>query len=61
MAISMWQELIMKVAAGSSDHTVLDVTESDRAWEPGDRMDFQLYYMALLYCFSTRNVNIKYI
>ena len=51
----------IEVAAGSSDHTVLDVTESDRAWEPGDTMDFQLYYMALLYCFSTRNVNIKYI
>lgn len=49
------------VIAGSSDHTVLDVTDSEVAWEPGHFMSFYLYYMALLYCFSTRNVNIEYI
>ena len=48
------------VIAGSSDHTVLDVS-GDNAWEPGDTMDFQLYYMALLYSFSTRHIAIEYI
>ena len=51
----------VEVIAGSSDHTVLDVTGYDRCWEPGDNMDFSLYYMGLLYCFATRNVRIEYI
>lgn len=49
----------IEVMAGSSDHTVLDVTESDRAWEAGDTMAFRLYYMALLYTFSTKHVTIE--
>ena len=48
----------VEVVAGSSDHTVLDVNSS-KAWEPGDTMDFRLYYMGLLYSFSTRHVNIE--
>jgi len=51
----------VEIIAGSSDHIVLDVTDSSKSWEPGDTMDFSLYYMALLYSFSTRNVNIKYV
>ena len=51
----------IEVIAGSSDHTVLDVTSGDNAFEPGDTIDFSLYYMGLLYCFSTRNVRIEYI
>ena len=49
------------VLTGSSDHTILDVTDSRRRWMPGDTVDFSLYYMALLYCFATRNVTIRYI
>ena len=49
----------VEVVAGSSDHTVLDVNDS-RDWAPGDIMDFQLYYMGLLYSFSTRHVKIEY-
>lgn len=48
----------VEIIAGSSDHIVLDVTDSSRNWEPGDTMDFSLFYMALLYCFATRNVLI---
>ena len=51
----------VEVAGGSSDHTVLDVTDSEICWQPGDVMEFSLYYMALLYCFATRNVFIAYI
>lgn len=49
------------VLMGSSDHTILDVTNSRRRWMPGDTIDFSLYYMALLYCFATCNVTINYI
>lgn len=51
----------IEVTAGSSDHTVLDVTNCDVPFEPGDTIDFSLYYMGLLYCFSTKNVRIEYI
>ncbi len=51
----------IEIIAGSSDHIVIDVTDSSRKWQPGDTMDFSLYYMALLYCFSTKNVAIEYI
>lgn len=50
----------IKVLANSSDHTVLDITESERDWKVGDKIEFALYYMHLLYCFATRNVNIVY-
>lgn len=50
----------INVLTGSSDHTILDVTDSRRRWMPGDTLDFSLYYMALLYCFATRNVTISY-
>ena len=49
------------VLTGSSDHTIMDVTDSRRRWLPGDLMDFSLYYMGLLQCFATRNVTIRYI
>lgn len=49
------------VSGGSSDHTILDMTESKKEWQVGDTVDFSLYYMALLYCFATRNVEIKYV
>jgi len=51
----------VEVIAGSSDHTVLDVTYSMKKCQPGDKMSFRVYYMPLLYCFSTRNVAVKYI
>ena len=40
---------------------VLDVTDSPVDWKPGDKMAFSLYYMHLLYCFSTRHVAVKFI
>lgn len=50
----------VEVLAGSSDHTILDVTDSGRQWKPGDTISFSLYYMPLLYCFSTRHVRVRY-
>ena len=50
----------VSVLAGSSDHTVLDVTDSEREWAPGDLIDFRMYYMPMLYCFATRHVQVEY-
>lgn len=46
------------VIGGSSDHTVLDITDSGRDWKVGDPISFSLLYMNLLYCFATRHVSI---
>ena len=51
----------VSILTGSSDHTIVDVTDSRRRWLPGDLMDFSVFYMGLLYCFATRNVEIKYV
>lgn len=48
------------VIGGSSDHTVLDITDSHRDWTVGDKIGFSLFYMNLLYCFATRHVEILY-
>ncbi|MBQ8564165.1 MAG: alanine racemase [Firmicutes bacterium] len=45
----------------SSDHTLLDITDSPKDWKVGDVMTFTVYYMNLLYSFATEHVNIKYI
>lgn len=50
----------VSIVGGSSDHTVLDVTDSGRDWKPGDTIRFGLFYMPLLYCFATRHVAIRY-
>ncbi len=50
----------VSVIGGSSDHTVLDITDSTRDWKVGDNISFSLFYMNLLYCFATRHVGIIY-
>ena len=50
----------VEVVGGSSDHTVLDVTDSEKNFRPGDVVRFRAYYMPLLYCFSTRHVSKYY-
>ena len=49
----------IEVIAGSSDHTVLDVTDYSADVEPGHTMEFRLYYMGLMYCFSTEHVTVQ--
>ena len=50
----------IKVIGCSSDHTVLDVTESGKDLKVGDTISFRMFYMPLLYCFATRHVtNVK--
>lgn len=61
--IGDWGQLVpqdrkLEVVAGSSDHTILDISDCDRIYECGDLMNFNLYYMALLYSFSTKHISI---
>ncbi len=51
----------ISIIGNSSDHTLLDITDSPKEWKVGDVMTFTVYYMNLLYSFATEHVNIKYI
>lgn len=51
----------VRVVRNSSDHTILDITDSGKDWRPGDKVSFGLYYMPLLYAFATRHVAIHYL
>ena len=51
----------VELVGGSSDHTIVDVTDSKREWHWGDTMKFQLKYSAMLYAFTGNHVNVEYI
>lgn len=55
------RDMGVKVIGCSSDHTILDIEDSDKDWKVGDIISFNLAYEPLLHCFSTRHVEIKYI
>ena len=48
------------VIAGSSDHTVLDVTDCKEKVNVGDVLEFRLRYGGLLQIFSTKHVKIQF-
>ena len=50
----------MSIIGGSSDHTIIDVTDSGRDLSPGDTVSFRMNYVPLLYCFSIGHVRIEY-
>ena len=54
------QDAGMEIVGGSSDHTIIDVTDSARDLAPGDTITFRTYYMPMLYCFATRHVAIRH-
>ncbi len=51
----------IKIMGCSSDHTVLDIEDSKKAWKVGDIISFNLSYPPLMYSFCTRQVNIEFI
>ena len=51
----------IKVIGCSSDHTILDLEESDKDWKVGDIVSFNLSYLSLMYTFCTRHVKFEYI
>jgi predicted amino acid racemase len=51
----------IELVGGSSDHTILDVTDSPREWRTGDTVAFGLRYAAMLHAFSGKHVRIEYV
>ena len=51
----------IKLVGGSSDHTVIDVTDCKISYKSGDVITFKVRYPAMLYSFSGKHVKIKYV
>lgn len=50
----------LEVVGCSSDHTVVDVTDSGKQWKSGDTISFKLRYANMLYAFSGNHVDLHY-
>lgn len=50
----------LEIVGCSSDHTIVDVTDSSKAWKSGDTITFQVRYGNMLYAFSGDHVFIEY-
>ena len=50
----------VQIVGCSSDHTIVDVTNSERAWKSGDTLTFKLRYANMLYAFSGNHVDVEY-
>lgn len=50
----------LEIVGCSSDHTIVDVTDSGKVWKTGDTITFQVRYGNMLYAFSGDHVTIEY-
>lgn len=50
----------IKIIGASSDHTLLDVEDSERELKVGDILEFSINYASMVFVTASRNVNIEY-
>ena len=50
----------VEIVGCSSDHTIVDVTDSLKSWRSGDTLTFKVRYANMLYAFSGNHVDIAY-
>lgn len=50
----------VEIVGCSSDHMIVDVTDSDKIWKSGDTLTFKTRYANMLYAFSGNHVDIAY-
>jgi len=50
----------VEVVGCSSDHTIVDVTDSGKVWKSGDTLTFQTRYAHMLYAFAGGHVEVAY-
>ena len=50
----------VEIVGCSSDHTIVDVTDSERTWRFGDTLTFKVRYANMLYAFTGDHVNVEY-
>lgn len=54
------EEADVEIVGCSSDHTIVDVTDSGRHWKIGDTMAFKMRYANMLCAFSGNHVDVLY-
>lgn len=58
---TMWPvEKGVEIVGASSDHFVVDVTDADHDFQPGDKICFRLGYFAVMRAFTSKYVNKVY-
>ena len=50
----------IQIVGCSSDHTIVDVTDSGKIWKSGDTLTFKLRYANMLYAFTGNHVQVSY-
>ena len=50
----------VEIVGCSSDHTIVDVTDTGRAWKSGDTLTFKVRYSNMLYAFTGDHLNVEY-
>ena len=50
----------VEIIGCSSDHTIVDITDSDRELKWGDTLSFKIRYSNMLYAFSGDHVTIEF-
>ena len=50
----------IEVVGCSSDHTIVDVTDSEKTWRSGDTLSFKVRYANMLYAFTGSHIDIAY-
>ncbi len=51
----------IEIIGASSDHTIIDVTDSKRKWQSGDIVTFKTRYQPMLHSFTGQHVKKEYI
>ena len=51
----------IEVIGASSDHTILDIEDAERALEPGDIVSFGINYASIVYLTNCRNVQMVFV
>ena len=51
----------VEIVGCSSDHTIVDVTDSGKSWKSGDTLTFKMRYANMLYAFTGDHVAVEYV
>lgn len=55
------QDKGVEVIGASSDHTILDIEDAERNFEPGDIVSFGINYASIVYLTNCKNVQIVFV
>ncbi len=51
----------VEIVGCSSDHTIVDVTDTGKIWKSGDTLTFKVRYANMLYAFTGDHVSVAYV